>query len=49
MAVDCVVLILAGTLTLLILALAWLVSPYWLFQSAFTGFCRQRSSSASWG
>ena len=49
MTIDRAVLILAGTMILLNLALAWLVSPYWLFltafvganllQSAFTGFC----------
>lgn len=49
MTVDRAVLILAGTMILLSLALAWLVSPYWLLltafvganllQSAFTGFC----------
>jgi hypothetical protein len=47
--VDRAVLTLAGTMVLLSLALAWLVSPYWLlltafvganlFQAAFTGFC----------
>lgn len=49
MTVDRAVLILAGTMILLSLALAWFVSPYWLLltafvgtnllQSAFTGFC----------
>ncbi len=49
MNVDRAVFTLAGSLLLLSLALAWLVSPYWLiltlfvganlFQSAFTGFC----------
>jgi hypothetical protein len=47
--IDRAVLTLAGTLVLLSLAIAWLVSPYWLlltafvganlFQAAFTGFC----------
>jgi len=47
--VDRAVLTLAGSMVLLSLALAWLVSPYWLlltafvganlFQAAFTGFC----------
>jgi hypothetical protein len=47
--VDRAVLTLAGTMVLLSLTLAWLVSPYWLlltafvganlFQAAFTGFC----------
>lgn len=49
MNVDRAVLTLAGTMVLLSLALAWLVSPYWLlltafvganlFQAALTGFC----------
>ncbi len=49
MNVDRAVLTLAGSMLLISLALAWLVSPYWLllttfvganlFQSAFTGFC----------
>ncbi len=49
MNVDRAVLTLAGSLVLLSLALAWLVSPYWLLlaafvganllQAAFTGFC----------
>jgi Inner membrane protein YgaP-like, transmembrane domain len=47
--VDRAVLTLAGSMVLISLALAWLVSPYWLvvtafvganlFQAAFTGFC----------
>ena len=47
--VDRAVLTLAGSMVLLSLALAWLVSPYWLlltafvganlFQASFTGFC----------
>jgi len=49
MSIDRIVLAFAGTMTLLSLALAYLVSPYWLllaafvglnlFQAAFTGFC----------
>ena len=49
MNVDRAVLTLAGSMLLISLALAWLVSPYWLIltlfvgasllQSAFTGFC----------
>ena len=49
MNVDRAVLTFAGTMVLLSLALAWLVSPFWLlltafvganlFQAAFTGFC----------
>lgn len=49
MNVDRAVLSLAGSMVLLSLALAWLVSPYWLLltafvganllQSAFSGFC----------
>lgn len=49
MNVDRAVLTLAGTIVLVSLVLAWLVSPYWLlltgfvgvnlFQAAFTGFC----------
>ena len=49
MNVDRAVLALAGSFVLVSLALAWLVSPYWLFltafvganmlQAAFTGFC----------
>jgi DUF2892 family protein len=47
--VDRAVLTLAGGMLLISLALAWLVTPYWLlltafvganlFQAAFTGFC----------
>jgi hypothetical protein len=49
MNVDRAVLTLAGSMVLISLTLAWLVSPYWLlltafvganlFQAAFTGFC----------
>ena len=49
MNIDRAVLTLAGSMVLLSLALAWLVSPYWLLltafvganllQAAFTGFC----------
>ncbi|KAB2918993.1 MAG: DUF2892 domain-containing protein [Hyphomicrobiaceae bacterium] len=49
MNVDRAVLAFAGLMILLSLALAWFVSPYWLFftafiglnmlQAAFTGFC----------
>ncbi len=49
MNVDRAVLTLAGSMVLISLALAWLVSPYWLlltafvganlFQASFTGFC----------
>lgn len=49
MNVDRAVLTLAGSMVLVSLALAWLVSPYWvllaafvganLLQAAFTGFC----------
>ena len=49
MNIDRAVLALAGGILLVSLALAWLVSPYWLvltgfvganmFQAAFTGFC----------
>ncbi len=49
MNVDRAVLMLAGTMVLISLTLAWLVSPYWLvltalvganmFQAAFTGVC----------
>jgi len=35
--VDRAVLTLAGTMLLLSLALAWLVSPYWLLLTAFVG------------
>ena len=47
--IDRAVLLLAGSMLLVSLALTWLVSPYWLlltafvganlFQAAFTGFC----------
>jgi len=47
--VDRAVLTLAGSMVLISLALAWLLSPYWLlltafvganlFQASFTGFC----------
>ena len=47
--IDRAVLTLAGSMVLLSLALAWLLSPYWLLlaafvganllQAAFTGFC----------
>jgi hypothetical protein len=49
MNIDRAVFTLAGSMLLISLALAWLVSPYWLlltafvganmFQAAFTGFC----------
>ncbi len=49
MNVDRAVLVFAGSVLLLSLALTWLVSPYWLLlaafvglnmiQAAFTGFC----------
>jgi hypothetical protein len=49
MNVDRAVLALAGSMVLISLTLAWLISPYWLllaafvganlFQAAFTGFC----------
>ncbi len=49
MNVDRAVFIFAGSMLLISLALAWLVSPYWLLlaafvglnmiQAAFTGFC----------
>ncbi|HEV8444138.1 MAG TPA: DUF2892 domain-containing protein [Steroidobacteraceae bacterium] len=49
MSIDRIVFAFAGSMVLLSLALAWLVSPYWLLlaafvglnllQSAFTGFC----------
>ena len=49
MNVDRAVFAMAGSMVLLSLALAWLVSPYWLLlaafvganmlQTAFTGFC----------
>ncbi|MGP8122660.1 MAG: DUF2892 domain-containing protein [Xanthobacteraceae bacterium] len=49
MNVDRAVLTLAGSMLLISLGLAWLVSPYWLaltafvganmLQAAFTGFC----------
>jgi len=47
--IDRALLLLAGSMLLVSLALTWLVSPYWLlltafvganlFQAAFTGFC----------
>ena len=37
MNVDRAVLALAGSIVLVSLALAWLVSPYWLFLTAFVG------------
>ena len=49
MNIDRAVLVLAGSMVLLSLALDWLLSPYWLLlaafvganmlQAAFTGFC----------
>jgi hypothetical protein len=49
MNVDRAVMTLAGSMVLMSLALAWLVSPYWLLltafvganllQASFTGFC----------
>ena len=49
MNVDRAVLTLAGSVVLISILLAWLVSPYWLlltafvganlFQASFTGFC----------
>jgi hypothetical protein len=57
MNIDRAVLMLAGTMVLISLALAWLVSPYWLvltalvgvnmFQAALSGFCPAAPSSAS--
>ena len=58
MNIDRAVLTLAGSMVLLSLTLAWLVSPYWLlltafvganlFQAAFTGFCPAAIVSANW-
>jgi hypothetical protein len=49
MNIDRAVLLLAGSIVLISVALAWLVSPYWLvltafvganmLQASFTGFC----------
>ncbi len=49
MNIDRAVFVLAGSMLLISLALAWLVSPYWfiltafvganMLQAAFTGFC----------
>jgi hypothetical protein len=49
MSIERAVLLLAGSMVLIALLLAWLVSPWWmllaafvganLFQSALTGFC----------
>jgi hypothetical protein len=49
MSIDRIVIAFAGSMVLLGLTLAWLISPYWLLltafvglnllQSAFTGFC----------
>ncbi len=38
MNVDRAVLVFAGSVLLLSLALTWLVSPYWLLLAAFVGF-----------
>ena len=37
MNIDRAVLMLAGTMVLISLTLAWLVSPYWLILTAFVG------------
>lgn len=37
MSIDRIVLAFAGTMTLLSVLLAWLVSPYWLLLAAFVG------------
>ena len=57
MNIDRAVLMLAGTMVLISLALAWLVSPYWLvltalvgvnmFQAALSGFCPAATVTAS--
>ena len=59
MSIDRIVLAFAGSMVLLGVALAWLVSPWWLllaafvganlFQSAFTGFCPLAMLLRRWG
>ena len=47
MNIDRAVLTLAGSMVLVSLALAWLVSPYWLLLTAFVGD-RLRASFTGW-
>jgi Protein of unknown function (DUF2892) len=59
MSIDRMVMAFAGSMVLLSLALAWLVSPWWLllaafvganlFQAAFTGFCPLAILLRKWG
>ncbi len=48
MNIDRAVLTLAGTMVLISLALAWLVSPYWLLFTAFVGANMLQASFTGW-
>jgi hypothetical protein len=46
--IDRAVLTLAGSMVLVSLALAWLVSPYWLLLTAFVGAIQLQASFTGW-
>jgi hypothetical protein len=46
--IDRAVLTLAGSMVLVSLALAWLVSPYWLLRTAFVGANVLQASFTGW-
>jgi hypothetical protein len=46
--IDRAVLTLAGSMVLVSLALAWLVSPYWLLLTAFVGANQLQASFTGW-
>ncbi len=48
MNIDRAVLTLAGSMVLISLALAWLVSPYWLLFTAFVGANMLQASFTGW-
>ena len=48
MNIDRAVLTLAGSMVLVSLALAWLVSPYWLLLTAFVGANMLQASFIGW-
>ncbi len=48
MNIDRAVLTLAGSMVLFSLALAWLVSPYWLLLTAFVGANMLQASFTGW-
>ena len=48
MNIDRAVLTLAGSMVLFSLALAWLISPYWLLLTAFVGANMLQASFTGW-